>query len=259
MNTKEIMALYNRHERMHIDIPGWVTHTEPSLIKSVSPDPDGSVVSYFQFNAHRANQIINQQVSFFSRSQKNFEWKVYDTDKPQSICRSLLNHGFYEEDEESFMVLDLHQFTAIPEQQKQCIEARSAKGIRDAILVKQVQLQDECDGYYRHLVNLKQQRPESIKIYVIYQDGEPVSSAWITFNGPSSPFAGIWGGSTIAKFRGRGHYQSLLKQRIRDALLAGKRFLIIDASEMSKPIVEKYGFRVVTKTTPYMFNHEYFN
>lgn len=126
-------------------------------------------------------------------------------------------------------------------------------------MVKQVQLQDECDGYYRHLVNLKQQRPESIKIYVIYQDGEPVSSAWITFNGPSSPFAGIWGGSTIAKFRGRGHYQSLLKQRIRDALLAGKRFLIIDASEMSKPIVEKYGFRVVTKTTPYMFNYEYFD
>jgi len=259
MNTKEIMALYNRHERMHISIPGWVTHSEPSLIKSVSPDQDGSFISYFQFNAHRANHVINQQISFFSRSRKNFEWKVYDTDKPKSICRSLLNNGFYEDEEESFMVLDLHQLSAIPDQQKHCIEANDAERIRDAISVKQIQLRDDCDGYYRHLINLKQQRPESIKIYVIYQDGEPVSSAWITFNSPLSPFAGIWGGSTIREFRGRGHYQSLLKQRIRDASMAGKRFLSIDASEMSRPIVEKYGFKVVTKTTPYMFNHDFFN
>ncbi len=259
MNAKEIMNLYNRHERMHIDIPGWVTHLDATLVKSVSPDLDGSFVSYFKFHSNQASEIIDQQVSFFTLNGKNFEWKVYDTDKPTNISKRLLNSGFYEGDEESFMVLDLHQFSAIPEKQAMCVEVKDAKGIKDAIVVKQAQLGGDCEGYYRHLLNLKQTRPNSIKIYVVYQSGQPVSSAWVTFNSQESPFAGIWGGSTVKEFRGQGYYQALLKQRIRDALLAGKRFLTIDASEMSRPIVEKYGFRIVTKTTPYMFDSEFFN
>ncbi len=259
MNAKEIMNLYNRHERMHIDIPGWVTHSESTLVKLVSPDLDGSFISYFKFNFHQANQIIDEQISFFSQFRKSFEWKVYDTDKPNNISQLLLNSGFYEGDEESFMVLDLSQFSSLPNQQTQCVEVANAKGIRDAILVKEAQLGEDCEGYYRHLMNLKQTCPDAIRIYVVYESGEPVSSAWITFNSPLSPFAGIWGGSTVQGYRGRGYYQALLRQRIRDALLAGKRYLIIDASEMSRPIVEKYGFKVVTKTTPYMFNYSYFN
>jgi len=254
MNAKQIMALYNKHERMHIDIPGWITRCEPTHITSVSPDLDGSFVSYFNFSSDQADKVIAQQVEFFSQCGKNFEWKVYDTDKPRNIAQQLLNNGFSVEDEESFMVLDLHLISSLPEKQAQCVEVTDSIGIRDAIAVKQTQLGDDCDGYYRHLVNLKQSRPESIRIYVIYQNGEPVSSAWVTFNSIDSPFAGIWGGSTIEAYRGQGFYQALLKQRIRDALLAGKRFLMIDASSMSKPIVEKYGFELITQTTPYMFS-----
>lgn len=100
------------------------------------------------------------------------------------------------------------------------------------------------------MFKLKQQEPGSISIYVIYVDDHPVTSAWLTFNG-NSPFAGIWGGSTVKAFRGKGFYSQLLNKRIAEAKSRGMKYLTIDASEMSKPIVEKRGFKVVATTTGY--------
>ncbi|MFB9135277.1 GNAT family N-acetyltransferase [Vibrio olivae] len=99
-------------------------------------------------------------------------------------------------------------------------------------------------------MSIKEQSPDSVSIYVVYVNGQPVTSAWLTFNG-NSPFAGIWGGSTIKEFRGNGYYSLLLNKRISEAKLKGVKYLIIDASDMSKPIVSKRGFEVVATTTGY--------
>ncbi len=74
------------------------------------------------------------------------------------------------------------------------------------------------------LVSLKQHAPDSVSIYVVYVDDQPVTSAWIIFNG-SSPFAGIWGGSTIEAFRGNGYYSLLLNKRIEEAKSRGVKYL----------------------------------
>ncbi|GAL16049.1 hypothetical protein JCM19233_7071 [Vibrio astriarenae] len=84
----------------------------------------------------------------------------------------------------------------------------------------------------------------------MYVDNLPVTSAWLTFNG-SSPFAGIWGGSTVKEHRGKGFYSLLLNKRIAEAKSRGAKYLIIDASDMSQPIVAKRGFEVVATTTGY--------
>ncbi|WP_245688514.1 GNAT family N-acetyltransferase [Vibrio sonorensis] len=108
----------------------------------------------------------------------------------------------------------------------------------------------DLEWQYNALLNLVTESPEAVSIYVVYQDGKPVTSAWLTFNG-DSPFAGIWGGSTLEEYRGRGYYSSLLNKRIEEAKARGKQYLIIDASEMSRPIVEKHGFKLVAQTTGY--------
>ena len=61
----------------------------------------------------------------------------------------------------------------------------------------------------------------------------------------------VWGGSTIKEFRGNGYYSLLLNKRIAEAKSKGVKYLIIDASDMSKPIVSKRGFEVVATTTGY--------
>jgi GNAT superfamily N-acetyltransferase len=82
--------------------------------------------------------------------------------------------------------------------------------------------------------------------------GEVVSAGWIRYmNGTA--FASLWGGSTLAPWRGRGIYTALVRYRAALAVARGYRYLQVDASDDSRPILERLGFVAVTTTTPYVF------
>lgn len=66
-------------------------------------------------------------------------------------------------------------------------------------------------------------------------------------------FAGIWGGSTLPEFRGRGIYRALVAARARSAMARGARLINSDCTDMSRPILERSGLRAVTTTTPYVW------
>ncbi|MCB0228061.1 MAG: GNAT family N-acetyltransferase, partial [Anaerolineae bacterium] len=65
------------------------------------------------------------------------------------------------------------------------------------------------------------------------------------------PFASLWGGSTLAGYRKQGYYTALLAVRLQEAIQRGARFLTIDASPMSRPIVQRFGFRQITTACDY--------
>ena len=58
---------------------------------------------------------------------------------------------------------------------------------------------------------------------------------------PGTEFAGIWGGSTLPEFRGRGIYRALVAARARSAIARGVRFIHSDCTDMSRPILERSG------------------
>ncbi|MCQ1060079.1 GNAT family N-acetyltransferase [Photobacterium sp. ZSDE20] len=252
MDTLDVMHAYNEHERKTIKpVNGKVIETD-EVVKFVSDNAEGSYVSFFSVAEDNAKSVIEREKAFFTERGLTFEWKTYSTDSPHNIGERLLESGFVQEEAESFMALELS--TAVERQldDRQFIEVSDAKGIRDAVSVQDQVWGGNYDWQYTYLLNVKTQSPDEISIYVVYDDGKPVTSAWIVFNG-DSPFAGIWGGSTIPGYRGRGHYSLLLNKRINEAKARGKQYLIIDASEMSRPIVEKHGFVLISKTTPYIF------
>ncbi|MBC7002953.1 GNAT family N-acetyltransferase [Photobacterium sp. BZF1] len=253
MKTTDVMHAYNEHERKVInDIDGKVIDTD-GVVKFVSDNPQGSYISFYSLDEQSAKAAIEREVAYFSQLGKAFEWKTYCADVPQNIGELLLNFGFEQEESESFMALDLSTVSEREVDDSLIVEVTDAKGIRDAVSVQEQVWGGNYDWQYAHLLNMKTQTPDNISIYVVYDGGKPVTSAWIMFNG-DSPFAGIWGGSTIAEYRGRGHYSLLLNKRINEAKLRGKQYLIIDASDMSRPIVEKHGFVFVSTTTPYAFH-----
>jgi GNAT superfamily N-acetyltransferase len=80
--------------------------------------------------------------------------------------------------------------------------------------------------------------------YLAYVDEEPVASGEILF----LPFAGfLSGASTLRDYRGRGIYRALVRARWDEAARRGNPALIIGAGSMSRPIVERIGFRAVTE------------
>ena len=67
-------------------------------------------------------------------------------------------------------------------------------------------------------------------------------------------FATFWGGATLPDWRGRGIYRALVAHRARLAAERGCRYIEVDASDDSRPILERLGFVAVTTTTPYVWS-----
>ncbi len=92
--------------------------------------------------------------------------------------------------------------------------------------------------------------PETIDIVIAMAGDEPVSAARTEFL-PGTQFAGLWGGGTLPQWRKRGIYRALVRTRADLAAERGYSYLEVDASEDSRPILERIGFERLAITTPY--------
>jgi GNAT superfamily N-acetyltransferase len=81
--------------------------------------------------------------------------------------------------------------------------------------------------------------------------GECVSAGWIRYI-TGTAFGTIWGGSTLPAWRRRGIYKALVCYRAHLATQRGLSLLQVDASDDSRPILQRCGFVPVTTTTPYV-------
>ena len=84
----------------------------------------------------------------------------------------------------------------------------------------------------------------------VAEDGTVVCAARANFH-EGTDFASLWGGSTLEAYRGRGIYKALVSRRADEAAERGFRFLQVDASPDSRPILERLGLRTLTSTTPW--------
>jgi predicted acetyltransferase len=54
----------------------------------------------------------------------------------------------------------------------------------------------------------------------------------------------------LPEYRGKGLYTALVAVRLQEALRRGARYLTVDASPMSAPILRRLGFQQITTTHP---------
>jgi hypothetical protein len=78
--------------------------------------------------------------------------------------------------------------------------------------------------------------------YLGYLDGEPVGQARAFFLDGA---ALLLGAATVPRVRGRGVYFALVHARWRDAVERGTPRLVVQAGPMSRPILERIGFRTI--------------
>lgn len=278
MNNKQVTDAYRRFERQGLVLEGFRKEVTPNVVRFVSDGESGSFISFFEVPEQDADQLIQQEIAYFTTLGKDFEWKVFSTDEPAGFGEKLVSQGFVKESTESFMVLPLpvSQATdtdtetetdavaveieptrfepdlALRSEAVSVVEVIDEAGIRAAMSVQEQVFGGNWEDHTAELIATKQKRPDDLKIYVVFDAEMPVSSAWLRFT-EGSPFAGLWGGATLDSHRGKGYYSALVKRRIRDAMAKQKQYLTIDASEMSRVIVEKHGFQHVATTSPYLW------
>jgi GNAT superfamily N-acetyltransferase len=247
-----MIALYNQDQRKDVEYPDARREVTPYVVRHVdlSRMGEGTVI-YSQLDEANADDVIREQVSYFESLGQDFEWKVYDYDQPPDLKERLNACGFTVEEKEAIMVLDLEHAPARLWQPVIHNVQRIAdpEKISDVLAVEEKVWNEDFSWLGHFLREALSRYPEQMSVYVAYMGGQAVSAAW-TYFPKRSQFASLWGGSTHSDFRGKGLYTALLAVRAQEARARQVSYLTVDASDMSRPILEKFGFERIAYSYP---------
>ncbi|PJT50120.1 GNAT family N-acetyltransferase, partial [Streptomyces albidoflavus] len=95
-------------------------------------------------------------------------------------------------------------------------------------------------------------RARSSAVLVVLDGDRPLSAGRLEWE-EGGEFAGLWGGGTVPAARGLGLYRALVAERARIAAAQGVCWVQVDATDRSRPILDRLGFRTLTTTTPYVW------
>jgi GNAT superfamily N-acetyltransferase len=251
MEKEELLEIFTRQQRIEVDYPGMKREVDGSMIRQIGLAPEEGFVIYSRLDEDSVEAAISAQIARFQAIPQNFEWKVYDYDPPKDLIERLRRRGFEIGEPEALLVLDL---TSGPEALARPAPPWVVRITDPGEVETVVALENAVWGSDHHNLGelLKRdlrEHPEILSVYISYQGQQPASAAWTYFHAGSS-FASLWGGATLPELRKQGHYSQLLAARAQEAYARGFRLLTVDASPMSRPILEKHGFQYLATTTP---------
>ena len=238
-------------DRRRLELPGYLRADLPFATRYTPDKVDGEGIIVFTRLPDGAEAaIIDDQIRYFDDLGVAFEWKTYTLDHPADLKARLAARGFIADDDEGFLLLSTRQMP--PERDVAGYEIRrlTAHDDLDAIATVQAGVWGRpFDWLIEELDRSRLQDPAALSIYCAFQEGEPVATAWTAFHADSA-YPEFHGGGVLPAHRGRGLYAKLIRRRLSDLTQRGYDFAAVDASPMSRPILEAIGARFICWTTP---------
>jgi GNAT superfamily N-acetyltransferase len=200
------------------------------------------------------DELIARCVAFFAAHGEKFEWKLFGHDRPADLAQRLVAAGFVPEERETVVIAPVASIATEPELPpgvalREVIERTDL----DRIAAFEASVWEDDRGWLADMLEGERNvDPHSLTIVVAEADGAIVCTGWVRF-ARGTEFASFWGGSTLPAWRRRGIYRATVAYRAKLAAERGVRFLQVDASDDSRPILERLGFVPVTTTTPYIW------
>lgn len=180
------------------------------------------------------------------------EWKTRGHDVAPGLGDALAAAGFVPEAPESIMLGEARGLAGAPD-----VPGVTVRQVLDEPTIRAMAvMQDEVFG--SHLadrmvgeITRRLAGGDPLQVWVAEAEGEIVSAGRLE-PVDGSDVAGIWGGATLAPWRGRGIYRALTAARARAALDLGKTLIHSESTERSRPILERAGLVCISTTTPYV-------
>ncbi|WP_270180922.1 GNAT family N-acetyltransferase [Alkalihalobacillus sp. CinArs1] len=241
MQKHELKALFDEEMRKNVTPPGFRREETDHVIRHVSvhQDEHGFIIFSNLTNAD-AKKVITGEKDRFATLKQEFEWKVYSYDEPSNLVDLLEDEGFKKGEKEALMVIPLSDdHFLLSHDTSHVKEITDLEGI-NAIMKLEESIWNHSFASLGERLWRDFRNTNSLSLYGIYEAGELVSAAWMYLEGEN--FASMWGGSTLPQHRKKGHYTALLAARAKKAKEMGHPILMVDASPMSEPILQKCGF-----------------
>jgi GNAT superfamily N-acetyltransferase len=200
------------------------------------------------------DQLIARQRDYFAARGQSAEWKTWGYDEPPDLGTRLRGAGFVPEPTETVLIGPTEQMASEPVLPEGVVlrQVTSEADMRRIGAMQSAVWGEDWSPQAAELAAAVAATPDLVLVWTAEADGEVVSSGRLDIR-PGSDFAGLWGGSTLPQWRGRGIYRALVARRAQAAAARGVRYLQVDATDASAPILRRLGFRPVTTTTPYVW------
>jgi GNAT superfamily N-acetyltransferase len=250
---REFLRAYDRECREHVRVgdPAYRVERDGSVTRIVGPTDVAyeNCVVWSKLDPSTADAEIVRQTDHFAGLAKAFEWKHFDHDVPRDLDRRLEASGFRRGEPETLMALDV---AAAPVDRRPSIfdvrrigadRLGELLGVQSAVSGQEYPWLEA--GLRRELAH----DASAISLYAAYANDVAVSIGWIRFG---HRFATIHGGATLPAWRGKGAYDAILSRRLGEARSRGIQWLVSDSTEMSRPRLERRGFKAVGRTTPFV-------
>lgn len=221
----------------------------------------GDGIFWSDLDESNADATIAAAVEHFGARGKAFEWKHHGYDLPADLPRRLVAAGFEPDDEETLVVGEVTEVrerlaskaapAGVEVRRLREDEAGRTADWAGITELHSAVWNEDAEPKARQIAAEQQADPAAMSVWLAEApDGTVVCAAWVRFH-EGTAFASLWGGSTLAAWRGRGLYQALVARRADEAADRGFRYLQVDCSPDSRPILERLGMKAVTSTTPY--------
>ena len=260
LDPGELLTAYDTQLRARVPdrLPAGETVERDEPLLRFSGGPGGGWVLYRdlgRIEGTALDELIARQIAAFSERGERFEWKYHGHDLPADLPERLRAAGFVAEPTETIVIATVTDIASEP----RLPEGVSLREVTDRADFERIAAMERAvwDDEHSWLPDMLDSEravdPDALTITVAEAGETVVCAAWIRFE-RGTQFATLWGGATLPEWRRRGIYRATVAYRANLAVARGFRYLETDASDDSRPILERLGFVPVTTTTPYIWS-----
>jgi GNAT superfamily N-acetyltransferase len=254
MDRTELRSAFDEQVRRHPedDAPDAIVERGHGVVRSISRAGGWTGVTWTELGAEDADETIAAQIRRFGELSGPWEWKHYSDDRPADLAERLTAAGFTAEPAETLLVAPIDELS-LDVSPPPGIELRPV--VDDDDIAALVAVGNAVFGgdhriHGATLATALGRYPPAADAVIAWAAEQPVAAGRVEYRSAGG-FAGLWGGGTLAAWRGRGIFRSVIAHRARLARERGFSYLFVDASAQSRPILERLGFVALATTTPF--------
>jgi ribosomal protein S18 acetylase RimI-like enzyme len=255
MDADGVLAGFDQQVRRRPESgPGTVVEGDDRVVRVVDSTGGWSGVTWSDLADADVDAVIAAQVSRFAVVGARWEWKLSSHDQPSTLPGRLRAAGLVPDEVEALMVAQIAdlELAVPPPEGVELLSVVDAGGVEALVRVHDQVFGGDHAAIGRGVLAGLARRPRTVEAVVAMAGSTAVAAGRVNFHA-GTDFASLWGGGTIPAWRGRGVFRSLVSHRAAAACRRGFRYLQVDASKNSQPILRRLGFIELATTTPYRF------
>lgn len=255
MDATAVLTAYDEQvrQRPEPDGDGWVERDD-RVIRVVSTNGWAGLIwsRLGDLGPEALDARIAGEVARFVEVGNTWEWKYFSCDLPPDLPERLVAAGLTRAEDETLLVAEISELdleVSLPEGVR-LDDVTDAEGIARLVKVHDEVFGGDNSYIGRALATGLAHQPPTCTGVVAMAGEIPVCSGRLELH-HGTDFASIWGGGTLPEWRGRGVFRAVVAHRAREAADLGFRYLQVDATADSRPILGRLGFVELATTVPF--------